>query len=90
MRGRPRATLIRKHAAAKGWRRIEVHGVVRDICPHCARMEKNELGRCIYCAKPLEDVPPMIRKGGERGSAPNDMVIPPDLWGDDDDDDTWG
>jgi len=36
IKGRPRATLVRKQAREKGWSRPEIDGIVRDICLDCA------------------------------------------------------
>jgi hypothetical protein len=43
MSGRPRATKVRKIAAAAGWTRMDVDGKVRDLCEWCSRLDYRTL-----------------------------------------------
>jgi len=45
IRGRPRATEIRREARARDWLRIELRGVWRDICPYCGRRTREDLDK---------------------------------------------
>ena len=52
LKGRPRATLLRRISAGIGWRRVEIENVVRDLCPSCSKLGRGEQVRLYQRKKP--------------------------------------